>query len=239
MSFIGVGGSNLFRTIALGILFLSAATTVIVASATEVKDGAALAPDHGVVRISVRSQLQYAAPLYVWFAKVADGKVDTDHAIPLSRTQGMPLAGSNMTDSMPRYHSLPIGHYRLTAYSMMCKQLPSPGMVCFAYGNPVPTGRYDDQSVEFDVLPHQLTDAGEFILELPPEIDLGGAVSYKQAYKQMPAASIRWRKIAAPLDQRFASMPSSPAPSVPDSLRSNITCEIKPKGMGMFYPFKC
>lgn len=229
----------MLKAVALSILFSLATTTVVAASAKEIKDAAAIARDEGVVRISVRSQLQYAAPLYVWFAKVADGKSDTDHAISFSRTQGMPLAGTNMTDSMPRYYSLPVGHYRLTAHTMMCKQLPPPDAVCFAYGNAVPTGRYDDRSVEFDVLPGQLTDAGEFILELPPEIDLGGAVSYKEAYKQMSSASIRWRKIAAPLDQKFAGIPSGPAPTVPESLRSNVTCEIKPKGTGMFYPFKC
>lgn len=229
----------MLRNLIAVFLILSATTSAIASSPSEIKKPPSVDSGKGVVRISLRSQVQYTAPLYIWFQKIEDGKPISDQAISFSRSEGVPLAGSNLIDSRPRYYSVAPGRYRLAAHIMRCEGLPPPGTVCMAYGKPVPTGRYDDSFVEFEVVSGKLTDAGEFVLELPPNIDVGGKVSFSEAYREMNSAQIRWRKISALLSPQFSQMAVADFPIVPDSLKSNISCENKPKGMEMFYPFTC
>ncbi len=228
-------------------VFLSVIAALIPVAATakdppEALDAQQLRTGAGAVRISVRSQLQYGGPLFVWFGSSNVGGAGAEVAFSVSRKQGAPFAGTNMIDSKPKIFALPPGHYRLVAHTAICEALPPPGTTCLSYGSATPTGRYDGQSVEFDVAAGKLTDAGEFILELPSTVDVGGAVSYKQAYKEMTKSSIRWRKIAIPVPAGFANLELTAPPSVPPVFVSAITCETKPagsKGMSLFYPFKC
>ena len=208
----------------------------------ELSSQTALPTGMGAIRLSLRSQLQLPETLHLWFLPAREGAVDSKEGLRFERKQGVPLAGSNMIDSRPRVYSVRPGRYRLAAHVTGCEQLPPPGTVCSKNWNPLPTGTYLQESVTFEVRAGELTDAGEFVLELPPSVDLGGTVSFREGLKQMRDAQIRWRKIATPIPAAFTAMKLGATPEVPAAMQSHLQCEIKPrsaKGMMLFYPFSC
>lgn len=223
-------------------LAMLAATPAAAQEPPELTSPAALREDMGAVRLSLRSQVQLTETLHLWFLPEREGLVEAREGLRFERKQGVPLAGTNMIDSRPRFYAVRPGRYRLAAHITGCEQLPPPGTTCTMNWNPLPTGTYSRGSVTFEVRAGELTDAGEFVLELPPGVDLGGTVSFKKAFKQMPIAEIRWRPIAAPLPAVFAAAKPGPVPAVPAAMQSNLRCETKPKsakGMMLFYPFAC
>lgn len=203
------------------------------------KSAGGLLPGQGAFRISIRSQVQLTAPLLVWLVRTEPA---TGEVAGLGRGQGVPLAGSNMIDSKPMIYAMPQGRYRLMAHVAGCLGVPPPNSVCTINGKAMPTRHCGEGSIEFSVVAGQLTDAGEFILELPREIDLGGLAGYREGAQAMRTAAIRWRKTAAATPAAFSVMTAGPPPAVASSFASNVSCETKPagtKGQMLFYPFAC
>jgi hypothetical protein len=229
------------RAIACALAMLCATGVARAQEPRELSAPSALKADMGAVRISVRSQVQLSETLHLWFLPEGATAADWKQGLRFERKQGVPLAGTNMIDSRPRFFAVRPGRYRLAAHVVGCEQLPPPGAVCTVNYGLMPTGTYETDAVTFEVRAGELTDLGEFILELPPSAD-PGAISFKRAFKQMQDAAIRWRPIATPLADTFTAMQAAPAPQVPASLQSNLKCEVKPKGtkgMMLFYPFAC
>jgi len=227
---------------AIGALaFSCVALPALAQEARELSAPSSLKADMGAVRISVRSQVQLGDTLHLWFLPEGGTEADWKQGLRFERKQGVPLAGTNMIDPRPRFFSVRPGRYRLAAHITGCEELPPPGAVCMKNWNSMPTGTYSGETVTFEVRPGELSDLGEFVLELPPEAD-PAAISFKKAFKQMDAASIRWRRIAAPIPDGFSTMKAGSGPVVPAAMQSNLRCETKPKGakgMMLFYPFSC
>lgn len=236
------GRSMMRASIALAGVSVIATAPAIAAEPRTLAQPSALPAGYGAVRISVRSQLQLTGPLYMWFLREGGSPSNPQDTLVFERGQGVPFAGTNMIDSRPSVLRILPGRYRLVGHVQNCAGYPPPNAICQVNRNPVPTGHYEGPSVTFDVIERALTDAGEYVLELPKEADTGEPMSYKKAYKFVPNAAVRWRRIAAPLSTEWSAMKPAPAPEVADGFRSNLQCEIKPKGvkgMSLFYPFTC
>jgi hypothetical protein len=202
----------------------------------------ALPADMGVLRLSVRSQIQLAAPLYLWFLRDGGSPDHDADLLMFKRGVGMALMGGNMIDSRPQMVVVLPGRYKLVAFSVSCAVLPPPNSYCFPKGMKMPTGRYATPPAEFEVERGHMTDAGEFVLEFPPAMDVGGADTYRDAVSSQLMMSIRWRRIAETMPPKFAKMRAGSPPTADPAMMSNIQCEARPegaKGAGQYYPFKC
>ena len=225
-------------------------TVVAPASAIEprsIKSASSLKADQGALRISVRSQVQLGGTLHLWFLRDGGDPNKSSDVLKFERKQGVPLAGTNTIDSRPIVYQVPEGRYRLLAHGVNCDGVPPENSLCVlriggSFSIEQPTGRYGEPSPAFAVVAGALTDAGEYVLELPLGSKLGERISSREAIERNLKAAIRWRPIAAPLLTTFVSVTAGPSPSVPAEFRSNLRCEIKPKdatGMMLFYPFEC
>jgi hypothetical protein len=192
----------------------------------------------GAVRLSVRTQGQYTDTFYLYFVQVSESGSDTDKYIRFERGAGLPLAGSNMIDSKAAIYQIPLGRYRLVAYTMRCQSVPRPGTQCFSsLSGALPTGHYAGPSPTFEVKSGAYTDAGDYIYEYQGPLPKNEVDELKEIYNGN--SDMRWRPLIGATPQNFAALPVTAAPNVPDRFRSQITCEIRPKGVSLFIPFSC
>lgn len=209
-----------------------------IASAKQVK------PGMGAVRLSVQSQTQQAGTLHVWFLREGGDPGRSADLLKIERKTGVPLIGQNMIDSRPRIYAVPAGRYRLLAHGVKCPMVPPVGAYACSITEMgshsiAPAFRYGDPAPVFEVEEGKLTDAGEFILEAPAGTPIDEDSALKYAQRSGPSFMVRVRPIAAAVPKEFQSLEAGPAPVVPETFRSNISCAKRPPGAMMYIPFDC
>lgn len=209
-----------------------------VASVKQVKPGT------GAVRLAVRTQTQQAGTLHVWFLRDGGDPARSADVFKFERKQGVPLAGVNMVDLKPGMYALPAGRYRLLAHGVKCPGMPPEGTIACSvtqYGSSfqTPAARYGADAPVFEVVAGRFTDAGDYILEVPPGVDVGEDTPAEVLRNVIVDMQIKVRPIAAPPPPAFAALPRAAQPPVPARFASQIRCEARPKGAMMYLPFAC
>ena len=206
----------------------------------------ALRPNQGVIILSLRSQAQLDGPLHVWFEAADDtARASADH-IRFERGQGVPILGRNMIDRRVIAFAVPAGRWRLLAHATKCNDIPPPGAYCMVTGAGAglnyPTWNYGSSSIELEVRPRTLIDAGELILEFPA----GTAIdSFRQLRREGSSMRLRWRPLpaeaVAAARTSFAGLPAHAFAGPSPYERSAVSCEddgAKING-GLTLPFDC
>lgn len=229
---------NLVRLVILSFLISATPIHAKVYEPKEVKSAKALKPEEGIVRMSVRTQRQFIETAYIYFVEILPDGTDGSRILQFERGAGVPLMGTNMIDVKAKYYRVPVGKYRLLAYTVACAGVPPPGSVCTFYGRGLPTERYEAGSPTIEVSQSALTDAGDFVIEYTKEVDLDNADLFADSFGD-EGYGVRWRAIKDAVRPDFAAITVGPNPIVPANFASRIECDRRPKDKSVQYPFRC
>ncbi|MFW5634140.1 MAG: hypothetical protein ACOCYR_04535 [Erythrobacter sp.] len=171
----------------------------------------ALDPGHGVVILSVRSELFLLDELDVWFVREGRSVDDPADVIRFTRRQPALAFGNRTTGYKLRAYQVPAGRWRLAGHGVRCEKVPAPEERCLVdvrvlgIGETVsfPSRGYGEDAPVFEVRAGALTDAGDWSLTARNTIE----------WSEIPAQERR------ALDRRFAALPRAPAPEVAQAHR--------------------
>jgi hypothetical protein len=226
------------RLVAALLLIAAAPASAKVFEPKEIKAAGALKSGDGAVRLSFRSQRQFIETAFLYLVEVLPDGSDGPRTLQFERGAGLPLMGTNMIDPKPKLYRVPAGRYRLLAYTLGCQGVPPAGATCSFRGVHLPTGRYASGSPTIDVTPGALTDAGDFIIEYTPAVDLDRFDLFDDKFTSQ-TYDVRWRPLADSAPAEFGSLAKAAAPVVPDYFRSRIECEVRPRNYTVQFPFRC
>ena len=167
---------------------------------------------HGVVIISLRSELYLLAPLDLFLLREEGDRDSPGDVVRVSRSQTrLSFGGNSTTKYKPRALQLPEGRYRLVAHGAKCPKIPGPDERCLAdisfagIGETVsfPSRGYGDDAPSFEVRAGELTLAGDFGLTARNTIE----------WSPIPSDEV------SKLVNKFGELPRAPKPVVaPDFL---------------------
>jgi hypothetical protein len=129
-----------------------------------------LEPGHGVVILSVRSELFLLDELNVWFVREGEGAEDPASFVRFTRSQPALAFGNKTTKYKVRAYQLPAGRWRLAGHGVRCEKVPAPDERCLVdikvlgIGETVsfPSRGYGGDAPVFEVRPGAVTDAGDW-----------------------------------------------------------------------------
>ncbi|MEO1729706.1 MAG: hypothetical protein AAFR64_03100 [Pseudomonadota bacterium] len=165
-----------------------------------------LEPGHGVVIISLRSELYLRAELDLFFLREGGDLANEEDVIRISRSQPALAFGNATTKYKPLSVQLPAGRYRMAAHGSKCPKIPAPNERCLVdisflgIGDTIslPSRGYGDDAPIFEVREGALTVAGDFGLTARNTVE----------WSQIPGKKLN--KVI----KRFYGLPRGPAPRV-------------------------
>lgn len=194
--------------VACPLLFAPAA---LLAEEERVSRASALAPGHGAVILSVRSELYLLDELNVWFVREGGSIANQEDLVRFTRSQSALVFGNHTTKYKVRAYALPAGRWRLAGHGVRCEKVPAPDERCLVdvkvlgIGQTVrfPSRGYDDDAPVFEVRAGALTNAGDWGLTARNTIE----------WSQIPADEARrWQR-------RLDTLSDGPPVEVPEGYR--------------------
>jgi len=200
---------------------LCAATPEVGRAAEAISKASALAPQHGALIISVRSELFLVAELDVYFVREGGDVSNDDDVFRFSRAQPTLALGNKTTKYKVRAYQLPAGRYRLAGHGAKCTKVPGPDERCLAdisfagIGETVsfPSRGYDKGAPVIEVRAGELTVAGDFGLTARNTLE----------WSEIPADKL------SRLARKFASLPPGPKPEIAEDYR--LKYPLRPRSM--------
>jgi hypothetical protein len=176
-----------------------------VSSASSVDDG------HGVVVISVRSEMYLTGRLDVFFLAEGGDVNDDGDVFRFERRQGIFALGNDTVGYQVRTFQLPAGTYRLAAHGIDCPKVPAVDERCLLDVSLLggretisrPSRGYGAIAPTFEVRSGSITYAGDFALTARNTLE----------WSEIPVDRL------AQVDRRFGRMPSAPEPFIPGEYR--------------------
>ncbi len=174
---------------------------VRVSRASQVDEG------HGVVVLSIRSEIYLDEPVQVFFLREG-GSTDNDaDVIRFDRRQGPLSLGNDTLEFQVRAYQLLPGTYRLVAHGMDCPKVPEENERCLVdvpgllgtveYSRP--SRGYPETAPTFEVKAGAATFAGDYIL----------TARNRMEWLEIPRDELRRTR------NRFAAMERGPEPVIP------------------------
>ena len=165
-----------------------------------------LEPGHGVVIISLRSELYLRAKLDLFFLREGGDLTNPEDVIQISRSQPALAFGNATTKYKPLSVQLPAGRYRMIAHGIKCPKIPAPDERCLVdisflgMGDTIslPSRGYGEDAPVFEVREGALTIAGDFGLTARNTVE----------WSELPGDKLN--KVA----KRFYGLPRGPEPQV-------------------------
>lgn len=206
---------------ALAFALLSAITVPAIAAIEKPKQVSAtksVKSGHGVVVISIRSEIFLPDKLDVFFAREGEPFDKEPNVVRFSRSQSMLAIGNDTTDYAVKSYALPAGRYRLVAHGVNCPGVPPPGMGCairLGYGPTIsrPSKGYAGETPTFVVEAGKMTVVGDFLL----------ANSNQMQWSALPDTKLDTVK------GKFAALEVAAPPTVPEEFVLNRP--VQPAGM--------
>jgi hypothetical protein len=204
----------------------------------KVKNAKQLRDGEGALQLSIRTQKQFIETVIVYFVAVDEQGRDTSKVLRFERGAGVPVMGSNMIDEKQQPYRAPPSRYRPIAFTVACDAMPTaPNLVCGGgYGAAYPTGFYPEGAPVFEVKAGQFTQAGDFIIEYTGAKPAPGISLFD--VKDSPLDwQVMWRT-GNGTTTGFDGLPINEA-SVPETMKSRISCDSRPAGVTLYIPFDC
>jgi hypothetical protein len=188
--------------------------------AERVNRASSLDPDHGIVVISIRSELYLEEPLDVFFLREGGEITDPEDVVTFGRRQGFFAFGNDTTEWQVRSYQLPEGTYRLVAHGIDCPKVPAEDERCVVdrqgltgrVAVPRPSRGYGEDAPTFEVRAGAVTYAGDFALTARNTIE----------WSEIPPSEMREAK------RRFGGLAQGPEPVVPEEFR--LRYGLTPRG---------
>lgn len=188
--------------------------------AERVTRASSLDAGHGVVVISIRSELYLEEPLDVFFLREGGVITNDSDVVKFGRKQGFFAFGNDTTGYQVRTFQLREGTYRLVAHGIDCPKVPEKNERCLVDRQGLtgqvavsrPSRGYGEGAPTFEVRAGAITYAGDFALTARNTIE----------WSQIPLSEL------GQIRRRFGGLAQAPEPVVPGEFR--LKYGLTPRG---------
>lgn len=188
---------------------LSAQTSALGSEPERISRASSLDDGHGMVVISIRSEIYLEEPLDVFFGRVDVGMGEPTAIVRFGRSQSFFAFGNSTIKHQVRAYQLPAGRYRLLAHGIDCPKIPAEDERCLIDRRGLngtvevsrPSRGYGEDAPSFEVQPGSVTFAGDYALTARNTIE----------WSPIPPNEL------SRVRRSFGSLPRAPGPSVPEN----------------------
>jgi hypothetical protein len=186
----------------------SAQTNTLGSEPERISRASALDEGHGVLVISIRSEIYLDEPLNVYFGRIGQSAEEPAQILRFGRRQGFFAFGNNTLKYQVRAYQLPAGRYRLLAHGIDCPKIPAEDERCLIDRRGLtgtvevsrPSRGYGEEAPSFEVRPGSVTYAGDYALTARNTIE----------WSPIPPDELSRAR------QSFGSLPRAPEPTIPE-----------------------